>query len=83
VGSVPLAVSTGLSVEGRCYSQLKYVNLAGKPMQQLLPGNSGKTMQEQRSLLIATLENWRGDLEQVDDVRVIGIVPFVQNTDRA
>ncbi|HTF04268.1 MAG TPA: hypothetical protein VK826_09580 [Bacteroidia bacterium] len=52
-------------------------------MQQLLPGNSGKTMQEQRSLLIATLENWRGDLEQVDDVRVIGIVPFVQNTDRA
>ena len=30
-------------------------------------------MQEQKENLMSTLNNWRGDLEQVDDICVIGV----------
>jgi len=48
--------------------KLKY-----KPFKQLLLGNTDKSMSEQASILNEYFENWRGMLEQIDDVIVMGI----------
>ena len=48
--------------------KFKYNQLAG-----LLVSISGKNINEQLHLLEANFDNWRGNLEQVDDVCVIGI----------
>jgi tetratricopeptide (TPR) repeat protein len=44
-----------------------------KQMEELLLANTTKSMDEQKSALENTLESWKGDLEQVDDILVIGI----------
>jgi serine phosphatase RsbU (regulator of sigma subunit) len=44
-----------------------------KPIQQLLISNQHLSMKEQNQLLDITIENWRGSLEQVDDILMIGI----------
>ncbi|MEE4197168.1 MAG: SpoIIE family protein phosphatase [Bacteroidales bacterium] len=51
--------------EGR---KLKY-----KPFQELLSSIHSKSMKEQKEYLDYFFENWRGHLEQIDDVLVIGI----------
>ncbi|PCJ27443.1 MAG: hypothetical protein COA97_04030 [Flavobacteriales bacterium] len=43
------------------------------PFRDLLLNNQDKTMDEQKSLLDKTFEDWKGSLEQVDDVCVIGV----------
>ena len=30
-------------------------------------------MDEQKEILLSTIEGWKGDLEQVDDILIIGI----------
>jgi serine phosphatase RsbU (regulator of sigma subunit) len=47
--------------------------LMRKQFEEVLITNSDKTMQEQKQALENTYNNWKGDLEQVDDVCVIGI----------
>jgi len=44
-----------------------------KPFQEKLLAISNKPMAEQKQELETTFENWKGDLEQVDDVLIIGI----------
>jgi serine phosphatase RsbU (regulator of sigma subunit) len=44
-----------------------------KKLQQLLLDNHKKTLAEQKNILDTTLESWKGSLEQVDDILVIGI----------
>lgn len=44
-----------------------------KSFRQLLLAIQDKTMEEQRSLIDENFETWKGDLEQVDDVCVIGV----------
>jgi tetratricopeptide (TPR) repeat protein len=44
-----------------------------KQFQELLLKNHKLPMEEQRSLLDATIDKWRGNLEQVDDILVVGI----------
>ncbi len=44
-----------------------------KQLQQLLLENAHKSMQEQRELLNSTIEEWKGNLEQVDDILILGI----------
>jgi len=44
-----------------------------KPLSSLLLANSGLNLQGQKELLYNTFEEWRGNLEQVDDVLIIGI----------
>lgn len=44
-----------------------------KPFKQLLLEFQEKSMQEQQEILEKHFENWRGNLEQVDDVCVIGV----------
>jgi tetratricopeptide (TPR) repeat protein/serine phosphatase RsbU (regulator of sigma subunit) len=44
-----------------------------KALRQLLLSIQDHPMDKQRSLIDAAFENWRGDLEQVDDVCVIGV----------
>lgn len=44
-----------------------------KNLRELLVSNSHLSMNEQKELLYKTFRNWTGDLEQVDDVTVIGI----------
>jgi serine phosphatase RsbU (regulator of sigma subunit) len=44
-----------------------------KQLQDLLLKNCGKSMEEQKQLLSTTIEKWMGNLEQVDDILVIGI----------
>ena len=44
-----------------------------KALNELLLATSAKSLSEQKEILKNTFENWRGELEQVDDVCVIGI----------
>lgn len=44
-----------------------------KQLNDLLLANASKPLAEQHSILKSTFENWKGDLEQVDDVCIIGI----------
>jgi tetratricopeptide (TPR) repeat protein len=44
-----------------------------KQLQELLSANWQMSMQEQKKLLENTLESWKGNLEQVDDILVMGI----------
>lgn len=44
-----------------------------KALNELLLKNSRLSLSKQKDILNTTFENWRGDLEQVDDVCVIGI----------
>ncbi|MBI3500912.1 MAG: SpoIIE family protein phosphatase [Bacteroidetes bacterium] len=44
-----------------------------KPLNDLLSVNSSKPMAEQKLILEKTFEDWKGNLEQVDDVLIIGI----------
>lgn len=45
-----------------------------KPFQELLKQNAHQSMDEQKKVLDTVFENWKGDLEQVDDVLVIGVM---------
>ena len=42
-------------------------------MEELLLANASKPMDEQKDVLENTLEKWKGTLEQVDDILIIGI----------
>jgi serine phosphatase RsbU (regulator of sigma subunit)/tetratricopeptide (TPR) repeat protein len=44
-----------------------------KQLQELLIANAHKPMGEQKNILDAAIESWKGDLEQVDDILIIGI----------
>jgi len=44
-----------------------------KPLNEILTSISGMQMEEQRNTLEHTFVNWKGSLEQVDDVLVIGV----------
>ena len=44
-----------------------------KQLNDLLLANSAKTLNQQKEILNTTFENWKGKLEQVDDVCVIAI----------
>lgn len=44
-----------------------------KPFAELLQANCGKPCEEQKQILEKTFINWKGQLEQVDDVCVIGV----------
>lgn len=44
-----------------------------KPLKGLLEKNSTLPMQEQKHLLEQTLREWKGELEQVDDICIIGV----------
>jgi serine phosphatase RsbU (regulator of sigma subunit) len=44
-----------------------------KQLQELLMNNSHLPMAEQKNIISNTFDNWKGELEQIDDVCVIGI----------
>ena len=44
-----------------------------KPFKKLLLDNADKTMLEQKEILNTAFEDWKGDVEQIDDVVLIGI----------
>jgi serine phosphatase RsbU (regulator of sigma subunit) len=44
-----------------------------KPLKELLTNNAHLQLKEQKQLLLERFENWRGNLDQVDDVCVVGI----------
>jgi serine phosphatase RsbU (regulator of sigma subunit)/tetratricopeptide (TPR) repeat protein len=44
-----------------------------KPLQELLLSISDLSMQEQRQVLDKTIEEWKGNGEQIDDILVIGV----------
>jgi serine phosphatase RsbU (regulator of sigma subunit) len=44
-----------------------------KALNDLLLSNSTKSMEYQKEHLNSTIETWRGNLEQVDDILVVGI----------
>ena len=44
-----------------------------KAFRELLLSIQDKTMEEQNTLIDETFETWKGDLEQIDDVCVIGV----------
>jgi hypothetical protein len=44
-----------------------------KPLQNLLLANASQNMKAQKDVLETEFEMWQGQLDQVDDVSVIGI----------
>ena len=44
-----------------------------KPFKQLILDKQSIAMKDQKELLDTTFENWKGDLEQIDDVCIIGV----------
>lgn len=44
-----------------------------KQLEEVLASNAHLSMQDQKEKLVAAFENWKGELEQIDDVLVIGI----------
>lgn len=44
-----------------------------KQLQDILLATANRHLAEQKNILEKTLENWKGDLEQVDDILIIGI----------
>ena len=44
-----------------------------KPFKRLLIENADKPMREQKEILNTAFENWKGNLDQIDDVVVLGI----------
>lgn len=42
-------------------------------MQQLFLSIQGKPMNEQRDILYTSIEKWKGNLEQVDDILIMGV----------
>jgi serine phosphatase RsbU (regulator of sigma subunit) len=44
-----------------------------KKLQELLLSIQNKTLDEQHQILDSTFENWKGNLEQIDDILIIGI----------
>lgn len=44
-----------------------------KQLEENLLANSNKSLEEQKQLLTTSFNNWKGNLEQVDDVTIIGI----------
>ncbi len=44
-----------------------------KQLEDLLLANSNKPLEEQKNILSQSFDNWKGKLEQVDDVTIIGI----------
>ena len=44
-----------------------------KQLQDILLANATKSMEEQKTILEGHLEDWKGDLEQVDDILIMGI----------
>ena len=44
-----------------------------KQLKELLVSINNETMQSQLNVLNETFENWKGDLEQVDDVCIVGL----------
>jgi serine phosphatase RsbU (regulator of sigma subunit) len=44
-----------------------------KTLNNLLVENSNKPLIEQRQILLETFDNWKGELEQIDDVCVFGV----------
>ena len=52
-----------------------------KNFKNLLLDIQGNSMTTQRQLLDETIENWKGDLEQLDDIIVIGVQVPVENND--
>ena len=44
-----------------------------KPLEDMLMQNAIKPVNEQKNILDSTIEQWKGNLEQVDDILVIGV----------
>jgi serine phosphatase RsbU (regulator of sigma subunit) len=44
-----------------------------KPFKRLLLGNAHLTLEEQKQILSDTLDEWMGDIAQVDDICVMGL----------
>ena len=42
-------------------------------LNELLILNSGKSPEKQKEILLSTFNNWKGKMEQVDDILMIGI----------
>ena len=45
-----------------------------KQLQQMLLANCDKRLNEQQEIFLKTFNEWKGNLEQVDDVLLIGIM---------
>lgn len=69
-GDVVYTLTDGFSDQFGGENQKKYMS---KNLRKLLAANAHLPMIEQKDLLAKTFFNWKGEIEQVDDVCVIGV----------
>jgi serine phosphatase RsbU (regulator of sigma subunit) len=50
-----------------------HLNRRIKPLKTLLSGLSARPVDQQKQMLLETLLGWKGDIEQVDDICIIGV----------
>lgn len=55
------------------FGGLKGKKFKYKQLEEIIVANSNKELEEQKEYLSAAFENWKGELEQVDDVTIISI----------
>jgi sigma-B regulation protein RsbU (phosphoserine phosphatase) len=51
----------------------KEKKIKNKQLEELLISIEQKSMEAQKQILTTTIENWKGNLEQVDDILIIGM----------
>ena len=62
-----------LSLSGHKFGGPKGKKLKYKQMEEIMLSIAGLSVQEQKHILDRRFEEWKGSLEQVDDVLVIGV----------
>ncbi len=55
------------------FGGLKGKKFKYKQLKELLLANSSKTMNEQKIVFEKTINDWKGNIEQVDDILLIGV----------
>ncbi len=69
-GDIVYAITDGFPDQ---FGGMKGKKFMYKKLKELLISVSPFAMQKQKEVLIDTLNNWKGDLEQVDDITIIGV----------
>ena len=68
-----LSIKSSLKIKINRFFYGKGKKFKSRAFRELLLSIQDKAMEEQKTILNETFNSWKGDLEQIDDVCVIGV----------